>query len=88
MDHDYTPEQQAFDGGLTDRDCSSSDGGLGAVSGRNVGDVLNAKDIAWGWFQGGFRPTEIKDGKAVCGAKSTNLAGSVVADYSPHHEPF
>ena len=69
-------------------DCSSSDGGLVAMSGRNVGDLLNAKDIAWGWFQGGFRPTEIKDGKAVCGAKSTNLAGSVVADYSPHHEPF
>ena len=58
------------------------------MSGRNVGDLLNAKDIAWGWFQGGFRPTETKDGKAVCGAKSTNLAGSEVPDYSPHHEPF
>ena len=72
-------------------DCSSSDGGRVAMSGRNVGGtyVEDAEDIAWGWlFRGGFRPTEIKDGKAVCGAKSTNLAGSVVADYSPHHEPF
>jgi phospholipase C len=69
-------------------DCSSSKRGLIAMSGRNVGDLLNAKDVAWGWFQGGFRPTEIKDGKAVCGATSTNLAGSKVADYSPHHEPF
>ena len=69
-------------------DCSSPKGGLLAMSGRNVGDLLNAKDITWGWFQGGFRPTESKDGKAVCGAKSTNLAGREVPDYSPHHEPF
>jgi phospholipase C len=69
-------------------DCSSSKGGLLAMSGRNVGDLLNAKDVTWGWFQGGFRPTEIKDGKAVCGAKSTNVARREVPDYSPHHEPF
>ena len=69
-------------------DCSNSKGGLLAMSGRNVGDLLNTKDVAWGWFQGGFRPTETKDGKAACGAKSTNLAGQEVPDYSPHHEPF
>jgi phospholipase C len=69
-------------------DCSRSTDGQLAMSGRNVGDLLNAKDIAWGWFQGGFRPTENKDGKAVCGAKSTNRAGREVPDYSPHHEPF
>jgi phospholipase C len=69
-------------------DCSSSKGGLLAMTGRNVGDLLIAKDITWGWFQGGFRSTDNKDGKAVCGAKSTNLAGREVPDYSPHHEPF
>jgi phospholipase C len=69
-------------------DCSRSTGGQLAMSGRNIGDLLNAKDIAWGWFQGGFRPTETKDGKAVCGAKSMNLAGREVPDYSQHHEPF
>src|SRR5271165_6551389 len=69
-------------------DCSRSTGGQLAMSGRNVGDLLNAKDVAWGWFEGGFRPTETKDGKAVCGAKSTNLAGREVPDYSQHHEPF
>jgi len=69
-------------------DCSSPKRGLIEMSGRNVGDLLNAKDITWGWFQGGFRPTEIKDGHAVCGAKSTNVAGRDVLDYSPHHEPF
>ena len=24
---------------------------------RNIGDLLNAKDITWGWFQGGFTPS-------------------------------
>jgi phospholipase C len=36
-------------------DCSTRD----AVSfgGKNVGDILNAAGLSWGWFQGGFRPT-------------------------------
>src|SRR6185312_7141669 len=25
------------------------------VAGRTVGDLLSAKSITWGWFQGGFR---------------------------------
>jgi Phosphoesterase family len=34
------------------------------VQGKNIGDLLNAKDITWGWFQGGFKPTSrIDDGK-------------------------
>ena len=28
-----------------------------SVSGKNVGDLLNAKGLTWGWFQGGFGPT-------------------------------
>ena len=27
------------------------------MQGRNIGDLLNAKNITWGWFQGGFAPT-------------------------------
>jgi phospholipase C len=69
-------------------DCSNPKAGLIAVNGRNVGDLLNAKHVSWGWFQGGFRPTGTKDGKAVCGAASINLLGKTVKDYSPHHEPF
>ena len=69
-------------------DCSNTKGGLLAMSGRNLGDLLNAKNISSGWFQGGFRPTETKEGKAVCGARSKNIAGREVPDYSPHHEPF
>ena len=27
------------------------------MGGSNVGDLLNAKEVTWGWFQGGFKPT-------------------------------
>ena len=63
------------------------------MTGKHVGDLLNAKNITWGWFQGGFRPTSTKsDGTAVCGAHSVGLAGddasTTSGDYIPHHEPF
>ena len=62
---------------------------LGVATGKNVGDLLNARGLSWGWFQGGFAPTGTTSaGLAVCGAKSTNIGGVSVADYSPHHEPF
>jgi len=28
-----------------------------AMSGKNIGDLLNAQGLSWGWFQGGFRPS-------------------------------
>ena len=46
---------------------------------KNIGDLLNAKGISWGWFQGGFRS---------CTQSHANLAGVVSKDYIPHHEPF
>jgi phospholipase C len=63
------------------------------VAGKNVGDLLNAKGITWGWFQGGFAPTGVDaSGRAVCGSHHTGLAGddavTTVGDYIPHHEPF
>jgi phospholipase C len=64
-----------------------------SMSGKNVGDLLNAKSITWGWFQGGFAPTGTDgQGRAVCAQHHTGLAGddAVVnaGDYIPHHEPF
>jgi phospholipase C len=63
------------------------------VSGKNVGDLLNAKHLTWGWFTGGFAPTSMDSkGRAVCGAHHAGLAGddavTTVGDYIPHHEPF
>ncbi|HEV7212521.1 MAG TPA: alkaline phosphatase family protein [Blastococcus sp.] len=46
---------------------------------KNIGDLLNAKNVSWGWFQGGFRN---------CAATHANQGGVVSKDYIPHHEPF
>ena len=36
---------------------------------KNIGDLLSAKNVTWGYFEGGFKPTSTKpDGTAVCGA--------------------
>ena len=66
---------------------------LVTVAGTNVGDLLNAKGITWGWFAGGFGPTSHDAmGRPVCGAHGTGLAGDdaveTSGDYIPHHEPF
>jgi len=45
-----------------------------------VGDLLNAKRLSWGWFQGGFAPTSVTNGVATCGAMSSGLPGAT-ADY-------
>ena len=59
------------------------------ATGRNIGDLLNARGITWGWFQGGFAPTGTNSGGyAVCGSQHANIGGVSITDYSPHHEPF
>jgi phospholipase C len=60
----------------------------GVMTGDNIGDLLNAKHITWGWFQGGFAPTSSNSGGAVCGAQSENIAGSELTEYTPHWNPF
>ena len=59
---------------------------------QNVGDLLNGKKITWGFFQGGFRPTAVNNGVAVCGAHHTGLAGddakTTSGDYIAHHQGF
>ncbi len=78
-------------------DCSGADhtstNPLGELTGTNIGELLNAKGISWGWFQGGFTPSTPWDGKsgdyAKCaGDTHANVDGSPVEDYSPHHDPF
>ena len=56
-------------------DCSSTKYQTVAMTGTNVGDLLSDKGITWGWFQGGFRPTSMDNGKAVCGATRANVGG-------------
>ncbi|WP_225097744.1 phospholipase C [Streptomyces sp. CoH27] len=77
-------------------DCSGKDhtstNALASMQGKNIGDLLNAKNLTWGWFQGGFRPSTAWNGTsgsyAKCDTTHTNVGGAAVADYSPHHNPF
>ncbi|MBM7655908.1 phospholipase C [Neobacillus cucumis] len=61
-----------------DKDSSGSTAAMDDTN-KNVGDLLNAKNITWGWFQGGFRKSD---------EQHKNIAGGTSTDYSPHHEPF
>ena len=49
------------------------------MTGTNVGDLLNKKQITWGWFEGGFDNPN---------ATHTGSNGSPTKDYIPHHQPF
>ncbi|WP_426516634.1 phospholipase C [Diaminobutyricibacter sp. McL0618] len=77
-------------------DCSDADhtstSALVGMAGKNVGDLLNAQHVTWGWFQGGFTPSTAWDGKsgdyAKCDSTTANIGGSTPKDYSPHHSPF
>jgi len=55
---------------------------------QNVGDLLNAKGLTWGWFQGGFAATTVAGGVAACSSVHMASDGSVKQDYIGHHEPF
>ena len=63
---------------------------VGVMTGQNIGDLLNARNVTWGWFQGGFAPT----GTNAAGFAGLRLprtrtsAAPRCTDYSPHHNPF
>jgi phospholipase C len=57
-------------------------------SDKNIGDLLTAQGITWGWFQGGFTPSSVVAGKAVCATTTPRLDGTPETAYSAHHNPF
>jgi len=67
-------------------DCST--GVKVQMTGTNVGDLLNAKGVTWGWFQGGFRPSSRVGVVAKCDTSHIGSNGAPKKDYIPHHEPF
>ena len=58
-------------------DCSTRD--AVGLKGENIGDILNKRDISWGWFQGGFTPT-ISFADA---ATATGHPGQSTASFTP-----
>jgi phospholipase C len=56
-------------------DCTS--GTNVVMSGKNIGDLLNAQNVTWGWFYDSFAAAGMNGGKATCSA-----------NYNPHYAPF
>jgi phospholipase C len=56
-------------------DCSS--GSTVQMTSKNVGDLLNANGITWGWFYGDFTPASTTNGMATCSS-----------EYDGHYDPF
>lgn len=90
------------DGGFTDIGdadpigdvCSTTTGAQIHMSGTNIGDLLDAADITWGWFEGGFDLTKTNVGAngvttTGCARSHTSaVTGVTETDYIQHHEPF
>jgi phospholipase C len=70
--------------------CSSSKRIQVTLGGRNIGDLLDAAGVSWGWFEGGFDVTAVNpDGSTGCKRTHTSAVTSVSSnDYIAHHEPF
>lgn len=66
-------------------DCSPASTNRITMKGRNIGDLLNAKGVTWGWFNGGFRAA---NGGNPCTASRPGSNGLPQLDYIPHHEAF
>ena len=68
--------------------CSSTTSNLN-MSGKNIGDLLNAAKVSWGFFEGGF-DLSITNPNGTTGCKRSTVSAltGTQADYSPHHQPF
>ena len=70
--------------------CSTPTGEKFQMAGKNVGDLLNAAGVSWGFFEGGFDLTITNaNGSTGCSRSTTStVTGTKKADYIPHHQPF
>ncbi|HEX6772561.1 MAG TPA: alkaline phosphatase family protein [Acidobacteriaceae bacterium] len=70
--------------------CDARRASVVAMTGKNIGDLLTAANITWGWFQGGFDLTVTDaDGRTGCRrATRSPVTGVMSGDYNPIEEPF
>jgi phospholipase C len=59
-------------------DCSTRD--AVAMKGKNIGDLLNAAGVSWGWFEGGFRPSTSYQAALEATGNSGQSTSSFVPD--------
>ncbi|HEX4005517.1 MAG TPA: alkaline phosphatase family protein [Acidobacteriaceae bacterium] len=70
--------------------CSTTTGATIHMTGQNIGDLLNAAGVTWGWFEGGFNlGWKNANGSTGCNRTTTSaVTGVTEVDYIPHHQPF
>jgi phospholipase C len=70
--------------------CSTTTGEAFSMSGTNIGDLMNAAGVSWGFFTQGFDLTVMNaNGTTGCARTTTSaVTNTTKADYIPHHEPF
>jgi phospholipase C len=71
-------------------DVCSSTSTQGAMTGQNIGDLLNAAKITWGGFMGGFN-LGLTNANGTTGCKRSTMSNVMHAnetDYTPHHNWF
>ncbi len=70
--------------------CSSSKRIQVTMGGRNIGDLLTAANVSWGWFHEGFDETVTNPNGTTACARSheSAITGLTSLDYVAHHEPF
>jgi len=71
--------------------CSNPTVDQATIAGRNIGDMLNARGITWGFFEGGFDLTVVNPNGTTGCLRSTRATQSpfpLSQDYIPHHQPF
>jgi phospholipase C len=71
--------------------CSSTTANF-SMTGKNVGDLMTAANVTWGFFEGGFNLGVTNSNGTTGCARTTaavNIPGKPLkADYIPHHQPF
>ena len=60
------------------------------MTGKNIGDLLNAAGVTWGGFMGGFDLTRRTPTAppAASAAPTRRSSAATIADYIPHHDWF
>jgi phospholipase C len=71
-------------------DVCSSTSDTAMMAGTNIGDLLNAANVTWGGFMGGFNLSLVNsNGTTGCARSTTSLYTAVKEiDYIPHHNWF
>jgi phospholipase C len=71
--------------------CSDPTEDLAYLGGKNIGNLLSAHHVTWGWFSDGFDLTITNpNGTSGCDRSTSSTVTGVMDDndYSPHREPF